>query len=216
MPPHLKSLRLAGYDYTRDGAYFVTICTHNRLCLFGDVIEDKMHLNEAGRMLEGTWYELSDRFSPVRLDAFTIMPNHLHGIIIIENGDFKPVSPRSRMGMEHVILGKGALFTVDLPTPRTPTRGVPTAITFTKGMPTDGCVALSDVIGTFKSITTVNYIAGVKQNRWSPFHYKLWQADYFDRIIRSSNELCNIRNYIVSNPLRWTCDRENPDRRLIS
>lgn len=161
-----------------------------------------MNLNEAGHMLESVWRQLAERFLSARLDAFMIMPNHLHGIIILNNGDLKLPSPRSRIGKEHVMTGKGALFEVALPASRTPTRGVPT----------EGCTAISDVVGAFKSITTVDYISGVKKSGWPPFHYKLWQADYYDRVIRSRDELGHVRNYIMTNPLRWTFDRENPDR----
>lgn len=162
-----------------------------------------MNLNEAGHMLESVWRQLPERFQPVRLDSFIVMPNHLHAIIIVNNGDLKLPSPRSRIGKQHVMLGKGSLFTVESPASRTPTRGVPT----------EGCTALSDVVGAFKSMTTVNDISGVKKSGWPPFHYKLWQADYYDRVIRSGDELGNVRNYIVTNPLRWMFDRENPNRR---
>ncbi len=78
-----RSIRLKGYDYSRTGAYFVTTVTQNRLCLFGDVVGDEMHLNEAGIMAQEMWETLPHRFPGRDLDAFVIMPNHIHGIIAI-------------------------------------------------------------------------------------------------------------------------------------
>jgi REP element-mobilizing transposase RayT len=80
---HRRSIRLKGYDYTQPGAYFITICTHGRECLFGEIINGEMHLNEAGQIVVQTWQDLPNHISNVQLDAFVVMPNHVHGIIII-------------------------------------------------------------------------------------------------------------------------------------
>lgn len=79
---HRRSIRLKGYDYGSEGAYFVTICSHNRECLFGNVVDGKMHLNDAGLKVQGVWDELPCRFPGLELDAHVIMPNHVHGIIV--------------------------------------------------------------------------------------------------------------------------------------
>ncbi len=84
MPGNRKSIRLARYDYTSDGAYFVTICTKNRSCLFGNVVNGAMVLNGAGKMIDRTWRELPDKYLANSIDEFCIMPNHVHGIITIE------------------------------------------------------------------------------------------------------------------------------------
>lgn len=82
--PYRRSVRLRGYDYSRAGAYFVTICTEDRACLFGDAVTDgDMRLNDSGRMVMAEWDALPTRFSTVELDAFVIMPNHIHGVIVI-------------------------------------------------------------------------------------------------------------------------------------
>jgi len=75
-----RSLRLDGYDYAQAGAYFVTICTHQREFLFGDIIEGEMQLNGNGREVQALWNELPNRFAHLELDAFVVMPNHVHGI----------------------------------------------------------------------------------------------------------------------------------------
>ena len=78
-----RSLRLPGYDYAQSGAYFATACSHNRACLFGDVVDETMHLNAFGRIVRDVWNAIPAHFSNVRMDAFVVMPNHVHGIIVI-------------------------------------------------------------------------------------------------------------------------------------
>jgi putative transposase len=80
-----RSMRLKGYDYSQAGAYFVTICTQGRACLFGEVIDGEMRLNDAGRMVVAEWERLPALFPNVVLDAFVVMPNHIHGIVILTN-----------------------------------------------------------------------------------------------------------------------------------
>ena len=80
---HRRSIRLKGYDYTRPGAYFITICTHERAHLFGAVVEGEMQLNDAGRIAEQCWRNIPVHFPHVQLDAFVIMPNHVHGVLWI-------------------------------------------------------------------------------------------------------------------------------------
>ena len=78
-----RSIRLRGYDYSQPGSYFVTIVTHDRQCLFGDVIDGEMRLSDAGIMIAQAWEWLATRHSHVELDSYIVMPNHLHGIIVI-------------------------------------------------------------------------------------------------------------------------------------
>jgi len=78
-----RSIRLQGYDYTQEGAYFLTVCAHNRACLFGDVIAGEMRLNDAGRLVQTAWEGLPNHYPRIELDAWVIMPNHVHGIVWI-------------------------------------------------------------------------------------------------------------------------------------
>ncbi len=78
-----RSIRLKGYDYTQTGAYFVTICTQNRECLFGEIQERDMVLNDAGEMVKNAWNNLSNKCPGIAIDECIIMPNHVHGIICI-------------------------------------------------------------------------------------------------------------------------------------
>ena len=167
--PRRRSTRLRNYDYSLSGAYFITIVTQDRYCLFGHVDADQMKLNPAGEMVNEIWRSLPSRFPTVITDTFTIMPNHVHGIIVINHqtgphdGTELPVTPK-----------------------------------------------LGDIISAFKSKTTVDYTRGVNQHGWSPFPRRLWQRNYYDRVIRNDRELALTRDYIAENPLKWHLDRENP------
>ncbi|MCF7878907.1 MAG: hypothetical protein K9L95_05535, partial [Candidatus Omnitrophica bacterium] len=83
MPGQRKSIRLMGYDYAQRGAYFITICVNNRKCLFGNVCDGEMILNECGKIIDKCWNQIPQYFPHVELDEYIIMPNHIHGIINI-------------------------------------------------------------------------------------------------------------------------------------
>lgn len=85
-----RSIRMPGYDYSREGAYFVTICAYDRGCLFGEIKDGGMQLNEFGKIVGRCWYDLSNHYKNMELDCFVIMPNHIHGIIKIVGAGFKP------------------------------------------------------------------------------------------------------------------------------
>ena len=140
-----------------------------------------MRLNGAGQMAESVWAALPERFPAVRLDAFVVMPNHVHGIIVIDHS-----------------------ATVNT-TERATTRVAPT------GAPDAGRrIALGDVVGAYKSVTTVEYTRGVAAHGWPRFRGRLWQRNYYEHIIRDDRSLERIRAYILDNPARWPTDPENP------
>ncbi len=78
-----RSIRLKGYDYSQPGAYFITICTQNRECMFGEIIDGEMALNDAGRIVENEWLKTDQLRQNIKCDIFVVMPNHFHGIIVI-------------------------------------------------------------------------------------------------------------------------------------
>lgn len=80
-----RSHRLEGYDYSWEGAYYVTICSYNRKCLFGEIICDEMQLNDYGRIVKEEWFKTCQLRPNIELDEFVVMPNHVHGIIVIIN-----------------------------------------------------------------------------------------------------------------------------------
>ena len=176
-----QSIRLKNYDYAQSGLYFVTICTQNRECLFGDIIDGKMVLNNVGNMIEKWWNIIPERFNMTKLDTFQIMPNHLHGIIVIESNN----------------VGAGFIPALPAHGKRATTRVAPT-------------ITLGDIIGAFKSLTTHEYVVGVKNNGWKPFDKRLWQRNYYEHVIRNEFDLNKIRKYIVNNPSIWDRDRNNP------
>lgn len=181
-----RSLRLEGYDYGMAGAYFVTICTQDRACLFGDVAAGAMRLNEAGEMVATLWDGIAARFSGVEIDQFVVMPNHVHGILVLPDGD--ATTKRST-------------------TMVAPTNGD------VVGAPLVGArVRLGDVVGAFKSLATVGYIAGVKTKGWPQFRGRLWQRNYYEHVIRDDDALNRIRRYVDDNPARWEFDDENPQK----
>ncbi|MDN3513283.1 MAG: transposase [Candidatus Brocadia sp.] len=103
-----RSIRLKGYDYTRPGAYFVTICTENRVRLFGNISGETMQLNAFGRLVQTHWDDLTHHYPQVKLDAFVIMPNHVHGIIILTEIDkvgagLKPAPTIKQHGLPEIV-----------------------------------------------------------------------------------------------------------------
>ena len=180
-----KSQRKHGYDYSQSGYYAVTICTQNRSCLFGVIDTGDILLNDAGRLIDTIWREIPDHYSGIELDVMQIMPNHLHGIIVVRDVGTAPRG-RPNPGIEN---GQA--------------RGpVPT-----------GYLSLSDVIERFKSLTTKRYISGVHSHGWKSFSGKLWQRSFHDRIIRNETELNKIRTYIHNNPSAWASDENNIEKK---
>ena len=177
-----RSIRLKGYDYSQGGAYFITICTQNRECSFGDIMDGRMGLNDAGQMIERWWNELMGKYPHIKIDAYIVMPNHFHGIIIV--GATLCGRPEIINRQPHHQIGQ-------------PHRVAPT---------------IGEIIDWFKTMTINEYIRGVKQHNWQPFHGKLWQRNYYDRIIRNEKELNQIREYIFNNPFQWAEDEYNPEK----
>jgi len=100
MPRKRKSIRLKNYDYGQQGAYDVTVCTRDQKEVFGDIINDEMVLNETGKIVEFTWMDLTQHNDNIELDEFIIMPNHIHGIIIIAGAGSKPALKDKGAGLE--------------------------------------------------------------------------------------------------------------------
>jgi len=187
--PVRRATRLPGFDYTTPGAYFVTVCVHDRACLFGEVVDGVMRVNEMGEIVQQTWDALPAHFPHVALDQFVIMPNHAHGIIVLNDND-----------------GVGARF----PRPGSPRPG---------GDATHGCAggetpplrrpSLGRVVGYFKYQSTKR-INLLRQTPAQP----VWQRNYYEHVIRNDADLAAIRDYVAGNPARWADDDNHPDRRM--
>lgn len=96
---HRRSVRLKGYDYSQSGAYFITICCRDMICFFGEIKDDEMILNECGKIAYDEWAKLSVRYSNFELDVFQIMPNHLHGIIVLNDEVDQPQEAKQIQGI---------------------------------------------------------------------------------------------------------------------
>jgi len=180
--PRRRSIRLKGWNYAQTGAYFVTVCVQNRECPLGNVVGDAVVRHESGRLVESCWKDLRQRFPGLELDAFVVMPNHVHGIIVID-----PVGAGLALP-DH--LGKGEPGAAS----SAPTDDV------APGGPT-----LGDIMRAFKSISAIAVNRHLGRRGQS-----FWQRNYYEHIIRDEAELNRIRDYIIHNPLQWMLDRENP------
>jgi REP element-mobilizing transposase RayT len=203
-----RSIRLKGYDYRQAGGYFVTMVTQGRDMLFGEVVNGEMILNDAGEMVVRWWLELPNKFPNVNVDIFVVMPNHFHGIIFITDatdvGDDLRVVPGlggGDNGGEH-----GGSPQRMVSPQRTDSSRRTDSPQQRQNAP------LSQMIQWFKTMTTNEYIRGVKNLGWKPFNGKVWQRDYYEHIIRNSSAADRIARYIESNPVRWDEDKENSAR----
>ena len=252
-----RSIRLKGYDYSKEGLYFITFCCQNRANLFGEIITvgadlnvgadlgvcpnegrhgglpepesrpeglqeenfliegggrhgglpqpgssqpgsnqsggrhgglprpgkfGEMVLNDAGKMIERWYYELENKFPYIKCHEMIVMPNHFHCIleIITVGADLRVCPNEGRHG--------------GLPQPH-------------EGLPQHLGSKLSSAIQWFKTMTTNEYIRGVKSLNWQSFDRRLWQRNYWEHIIRNEQAYDRISNYIKRNPSKWAEDQ---------
>ena len=197
MDYHRRSIRLKGFDYSSDGLYFVTVDLEDKRNWLwevdnkgGDEIGEKgghvgppVHMNEIGKMMDYWWGEIKNHFRSVRLGEYVIMPNHIHGIIIIKNSVVSPV------GADRCVR--------------------PMSDRCVRPM-SDRCVRpmLGNIIQWFKTMTTNEYINNVKSDNWPRFVKRLWQRNYYERIIRNEKEYEAIKKYIRENPINWNTNQK--------
>jgi len=198
---HRRSIRLKGYDYSWAGAYFITICTKDRKCLFGEITNGEMTLNEMGQIAYNEWLRTPELCPNVSLDVFAIMPNHMHGIIVIiedENekrgGDLhspdceiinftnESSSHGENIDDRHEYEGecKGECYS-----PRqfrSPSNNI-------------GAMVRGYKSSVAKQINLINYSGSI------------WQRNYHEHIIRTEMSNKRICDYIINNPKRWIDDR---------
>ncbi len=200
---HRRSIRIPGYDYSRAGGYFVTLVTQGRACLFGRVLGEEMKLNDAGKMIARWWCELEHKFPSIHVDTFVVMPNHLHGIMVIEEcvGADLCVCPGERRNL-------GGPANQGAPADKGAHVGAPL-----RGVPRPNA-PVGQIIQWFKTMSTNAYIRGVKTRDWPLFDGRLWQRNYYEHVIRDDEDANQIYRYIQDNPRLWTEDQENPATRL--
>ena len=205
----IPSTRLPSWDYGWNGAYFITICTHNRIHFFGKIIETQnfasknqsknftfryeMQLSQIGQLAEKYWYEIPEHFPFVKLGAFVVMPNHIHGIIII---DKKNDDNRQMDNVDNVDNVETQNF-ASLPRPPRPPRPSRQQQPKNKFGPQSqnlASIIRGYKIGVTKSAKKINPL-------WK------WQSRYYDHIIRNEKSFQKISEYIINNPLNWKGDK---------
>ena len=203
---HRRSVRLQGYDYSQAGAYFVTICVQHHHYLYGKIMNFKMRLNTAGEMVYRLWNQLPNKYPHIELDEFIVMPNHLHGIIMIhENGGGNDacwggyIARRGDGDGNDGCRGEvtSPLHSSDQSPDQSPERPSEQSPPHPNSHP-----SLGQMIAYFKYQSTKQ----LNELRGTP-GIKLWQRNYYEHIIRDENELNRIRKYIAENPLHWDSDK---------
>ena len=185
---HRRSIRLKGYDYSQTGYYFITLCTRDRQCWFGEVKNGKMYLNSIGSIVAKEWLNSAQIRQEIELDEWIVMPNHFHAIVIIHNEINENLGRTSENHIQGEHFGNiqgASLAPLRLRKPR----------------------SLSTLISGFKAVVTkrineIRQVSGVS----------IWQRNYYEHIIRDELSLYNIRKYILENPLSWSEDPENPQK----
>lgn len=172
-----KSIRLQGYDYSQAGAYFITVCTHNRVPLFGEIVDGVMVLNTAGQIVEKCWYAIPEHFPQVTLNEFVVMPNHVHGIITV--------------GANNV----GANDYLPLPSNETPIQSNEPPRPLQHGTSR----TIGSMVRGFK-------IGVTRWFRANTDIHAVWQRNYYEHIIRNEDAYLKIAEYIQTNPQRWKTD----------
>jgi putative transposase len=295
---HRRSIRLKGYDYAQAGFYFITICCQDRACLFGDVVNGAMQLNDSGMMVEKWYYELENKFPHIKCHAMVVMPNHFHCIVEIVGSD-KMIMPDDPVGadlcvcpnndpcvhpkndecvrpnndpcirpinandacirpidsssihdvsninhtvnannvsdnnnmantnvhnvsdnnnnmanMNNNVANMNDNNMVDTHNNMANTNNVDMANMNNYNMANTDEIEgehigspLHCVVQWFKTMSTNEYIRGVKNYGWPPFDGKLWQRNYYEIIIRDQTAYDNISQYIKNNPAKWGRDK---------
>ena len=200
---HRRSIRLKGYDYSKAGMYFITICNHNRKHFFGHIENGIMCLNDFGTIAYNEWMQLEIRYLNIELDEMIIMPNHTHGIIVIN--DFEESVGSVGAGLAPA-LDEGQPQ-IDKVQPR--------------GLPRRGGPTIGDMVGAYKSLVANNCLK-IFKTFWEeragaspappntttiPMMGKLWQRDYYEHIIRNDASYHRIAAYIANNTANWKNDK---------
>ena len=171
-----QNQRLKEYDYSTEGAYFVTVVAKDRECLFGEIVDSEMVLNDVGMVVRNEFQRTEKLRDNVIIDSLIVMPNHVHTIIYIDRRGVSLERPKND--------------DIDRATHRI----APTLRPNTSG----------SIIGQIKSITTkkINKIHNNPGN-------KIWQRNFYDHIIHDDDDLNQIREYIMNNPINWDEEDEN-------
>ena len=182
----IKSTRLPNRDYSSNGIYYVTICTKNREYILGDIVNGEIKLSPIGKIVQKYWYEIPKYFENVILDEFVIMPDHVHGIVIINNEPCRDAI--NRVSTKTINEQRGGI---------------------TKNHNPMLSKSLSTIIRWYKGRSS--YEINKTQNKI----YFAWQSRFYEHIIRNEQELNTKRKYIINNPINWELNRNKKNRYRI-
>jgi REP element-mobilizing transposase RayT len=189
----VETARLREWDYAGAGWYFVTICTKSQEWFFGQVIEQEMNLSPIGQIADQFWQEIPEHSNGVcSLDLYIVMPNHVHGIIVIDNTDTPVEALHDAVETLHDVVE--TLHDV------VETLHCNVSTMMSDISPRAG--SLGAMIRSYKAAVT----SWCRQNQFPNFG---WQTRFHDHIIRNERELNAIRRYILDNPANWSRDQEN-------
>ncbi len=222
----IPSARLQAWDYGSNGSYFITICTKDREHFFGKIMDGKMQWNETGKLAEQYWMEIPNHFPFIELGNFVVMPNHVHGILIIDknakvdNANIRRLSgdpvetPKLGVSTSTMETSKLETPTMETSTMETPKLQPPPIETPKLGVSTDANAnnnksgggknehwkpgTIGVIINQYKRVCTINA-------RKTISHFA-WQSRFHDHIIRDSKSFETIQNYIAYNPMNWEQD----------
>ena len=183
----ITSARLSNWDYSSNASYFITICTANREHYFGTIINKKMQLSPIGKFACKSWKDIPNHFPHFYLDEFVVMPNHVHGIVMIEKPYIDNNSLSRIVETRHAL----SLHKADVINP--------TEKPMHPRYQNQGKNTISAMVGSFKSAVT-------KHSNENKLRFG-WQTRFHDHVIRNSDEFNSIRNYIINNPCNWNTDK---------
>ena len=189
---HRRSIRLKDYDYSQPGAYFVTLVSSQRDCLFGNVIEGEMQVNRYGKIVQQVMQNLPNHYPYITLETFVVMPNHIHAVVVLRANDDD-------------YMGRGGSL-------RDPNSSQVNDASGCVAVPGHGQTrpyyrmrrhGLPEIVRALKSFSArrINQVRGTHG-------IAVWQRNYYEHIIRNQNELDAVREYIVDNPRQWSEDKE--------
>ena len=190
----IKSARMPNWDYGSNGMYFITICTQNRKCFFGEIYDGKMQLNNIGKIVNTEWLKTFELRTDMNLQMgeFVVMPNHFHAIIIIGDNEYNMDAKRGERGERD---RRDAMHCVSTTTDTTNHVNNKQKNKF--GPQSKN---LASIVRGFKSSVTTY----ARKNGNIDFG---WQPRFYDHIIRNEKSFHNISNYIINNPKKWNEDK---------
>ena len=189
----IPSARLQSWDYGWNGSYFITICTKYRKCYFGEVLDRKMQLSHIGILADIFWHEIKNHAKNIMLGDFVVMPNHVHGILILNNNGHDGHDGRDKACL--VSTGTGTEMGMEKSIGQ-------------RRFQNQGGNTISSIVGAYKS--------AVAKYAHRLGHEFAWQSRFHDHIIHNEKSFNRIMEYIINNPKNWGKGKFHPDRDKLS